>query len=456
MSVNTTSSAPVSVGFVSLGCAKNLVDSQVMAGVLLREGMELAPSPEEADVVVVNTCAFIEDAREESLENIRSVCNLKREGKCRAVLVAGCLPQRYAESIREQLPDVDAFIGLDQLEDVGAVVGRLMAGDHGVLAVSRESQALYEPAVPGLAFSAGRYAYLKIAEGCNHPCAFCAIPAIRGRHRSRPIDSLLSEATHLLENGFRELDLISQDTTSYGRDLEDGTTLPKLLRALGRIGGDFWIRVLYAYPTGLTNELLDAIAEVPQVCAYLDIPVQHSHPDILRSMLRADTIGRVDAMSGYLRGRLEDVTLRTTCLVGFPGETEAHFKHLLAYITDSEFDHVGVFAFSPEEGTPAMDLPDRPDTDTTEERRMRLLNAQNEVVDGKLDSLLGREAEVLLERREVVDGEAIWIARSRRLAPEVDGVVYVSDVHDDACPGDFVTVTYTEQLDYELAATAAC
>jgi len=449
--VATRPAPPVSVGFVSLGCAKNLVDSQNMAGMLLSENIALAPSPEEADIVIVNTCAFIEEARRESIDTIRSVCRLKAEGTCRAVLVTGCMPQRYRQELRKQLPGVDAFLGLDELDRVGQIALRLGNGESGIVNISERSRALFEPRYPALSFTGGPYAYLKIAEGCNHPCTFCAIPAIRGRHRSRPIKNIVAEAEALLANGFRELNIISQDVTSYGRDLRDGTSLPRLIRELGAIGGAFWIRLLYGYPSRVKNELLEVMSETEQVCRYLDIPIQHSHPDILRAMARAKTASAVRALPGRARKIMPDVTLRTTCLVGFPGEHEEHFKHLLKYLRKTQFDHVGVFAYSPEENTRAYVMPGRPAAAVAERRCQRLMTAQKEIVDRKADVLVGTETDVLLEHPDP-DEPGVWVGRSPRYAPRVDGSVFVERVGRKATPGAFVRARYTQSYDYDMKA----
>jgi len=435
---------------VSLGCAKNLVDSQIMAGTLVREKISLAPSPEEADVVIVNTCSFIEEARTESLETIREVCELKKSGRCSAVLVTGCLPQRYREELRDELPEVDAFLGLDELDEVGRVVARLADGAGGILDVSERAQRLYDPPVPGLVFTGGPFAYLKVAEGCNHRCAFCAIPAIRGTHRSRPMKSLLEEAAGLLEVGVKELVLISQDVTSYGRDLSDNSDLPELLRSLAALEGDFRIRLLYGFPSHVSDDLLGVMAETERICHYLDLPIQHSHPDILHGMQRAATISHVQQMAARIRAVLPDVTLRTTCLVGFPGETEDHFRHLLDHVAETEFDHLGVFTFSPEEDTRAFDLPGQVNPELAEERRMQLLSVQKEIVDRKATVLVGRKAEALLECPLSDNGE--WSGRTDRQAPEVDGITIISDVSQSASVGDFIPVRYTGQSDYDLVA----
>ena len=446
--------APVRVGFVSLGCAKNLVDSQIMAGALLTAGMELAPAPEEADAVVVNTCAFIEDARAESIEHILHVCNLKQQGRCRAVVVAGCLSQRYRADLKESLPEVDAFIGLDELERIPRIVEQVLAGATGILEIGDAAGSIFEPRLPGLAFSTGTHAYLKIAEGCNHPCAFCAIPAIRGRHRSRDPERICAEARHLLQAGFRELDLISQDVTAYGLDTGGRRGLPDLLCALDRLPGDFQLRLLYGYPTGVTPELLRTMRETAKTCAYLDVPVQHSHPDILRAMQRADTIRAVQDLPARTRAVLPDIALRTTCLVGFPGETEQHVEHLVQYLRAAQFDHLGVFAYSPEDGTPAAELPDRPSPREADARRRHVLEVQQQIVSARAAARIGTRERVRLERCEQIDNQPIWLARSTRQAPEVDGATYVTDAPPEARPGDVIDVRITLHEDYDFWATA--
>jgi ribosomal protein S12 methylthiotransferase len=306
--------------------------------------------------------------------------------------------------------------------------------------------------VPALRFTGGPFAYLKIAEGCNHRCSFCAIPGIRGRYRSRPAASIVHEAEQLLQHGVRELNLISQDTTAYGLDLRNGSSLAGLLRDLDGIGGKFWIRLLYGYPSGVSGELLEAMSAT-KVCHYLDVPIQHSHPRILKAMRRAGTVRPVHRMADRVRRALPDVALRTTCLVGFPGETEEHFEHLLDFVGRTRFDHLGAFVFSPEEHTRAFDLPDRRDREIAEERRGRLLSLQREIVKAKAAALLGRETEILLERK-VPGAPVTWAGRSRRSAPEVDGVVLVTRVPRDAAPGDFIRVRYTARAGYDMRAVA--
>jgi ribosomal protein S12 methylthiotransferase len=455
--------SPLSIGFISLGCAKNLVDSQVMAGVLLAENLQLAPSPEEADIILINTCAFIEDARTEAAEAILRACRHKAAGGCRAVIVAGCLPQRYRDRVAQTFPDVDAFLGVDELDRVGAIARQVAAGRRRLeVGDGKAPTRLFASPHPGLRFSGGPFAYLKVAEGCNHTCAFCAIPGIRGRYRSRPQAELVAEAGALLTSGVRELNLISQDTTSYGRDRRTssgGETLPALLRALDARDGAFWIRVLYGYPSRVSDALLEAMAGARHVCAYLDLPIQHSHPEVLRAMQRADAVRAVTELPQRLRRAVPGMVLRTTCLVGFPGETEAHFQHLMDYVAAAKFDHLGVFAFSPEEGTAAFGRADTPPTEVAAERRDRLLRLQKQVVEERRRALVGTRAEALLLQPVRGDGrkgkgDVIWLARLARQAPEVDGCTHVRGVPDKARPGDFLEVRLTGGRGYDLAATA--
>lgn len=445
----------LTVGFVSLGCAKNLVDSEHMASVLRADGMTLAPSPEKADVILINTCGFIGDAKEESVDAILAACDRKKRGGCRAVVVAGCLTQRYSAELRKTIPEVDAWIGLDQIADVGRIVRGIEQQKAADLPpVSGASRELFSPLPSRVLFTGGPFAYLKIAEGCNHRCAFCAIPAIRGRYRSRAMPDILREAEDLLGRGIRELNLISQDTTRYGHDRGDGATLPALLRALGRLGGRFWIRLLYGHPAHLTDDLLETMASVPQVCRYLDIPIQHSHPDVLRAMHRAGSAEGVRTLAERARRAMPDVTLRTTCLVGFPGETAGQFEHLVNFARDTEFDHLGVFAYSREEGTAAAALPDQVPGATARRRRARLMRVQQAVVARKHAARVGQTDTVLLVGPTSRSGAAVT-ARSRAQAPEVDGVIFIRDTKGHHAPGSFLSIRYTGVEGYDLTAEPA-
>lgn len=441
---------PITVGFISLGCAKNLVDSEVIATSLTAAGFRMASAPQCADVVIVNTCAFIRDAKTESIDAVIEACAWKKRGRCRAVLVAGCLPQRYRREIQSLLPEVDAFVGLDDLNQAGAVIRRVLQGERSVAVIAPQAQAVLEPPMQRLLFTGAPYAYVKIAEGCNHACAFCAIPQIRGRYRSRPIKTIVAEAEDLLSNGIRELNLIAQDTTSYGSDLGARTNLPALLRALGRIGGRFWIRMLYGHPAHVTAALMDAMGAVPQVCRYLDLPIQHSDTAILRAMLRPGTAKRLRHTFRQIRDALPGVTLRTTCLVGFPGETGRQFRNLLAFLEEIRFDHVAVFTYSKEENTAAACLPRPVPTVEAERRKQHIMLRQKRIVAEIARAQIGRKDELLVERYD--RKRRLWQARSRGQAPDVDGGVYVQAPMGGLIPGALIRGRYVAAAGYDLRA----
>lgn len=447
------------VGLVSLGCAKNAVDLQVMAGALLAEGVALSPDPDSADAILVNTCAFIEAARQEANDEILRACALKRSGKTRFVVVTGCLPQRYGASLVAKYPDVDGWLGIDHLFDLPGLLrsldapacpGMRPAGRTAApVLVSKARNTLFEPPVPELTFTGGVHAFLKVADGCSHACAYCAIPAIRGRLRSRRQNDLLAEARALVRSGVRELDLVAQDVTAYGRDLRDGTSLASLLGRLDRMRGDFWLRLLYGYPTLVTNELLDAMAASRHLCRYLDIPLQHSHPDVLRAMRRADTARAVGGLVERLRAAVPGIALRTTFIVGFPGETEEHFAHLLDFVRESRFDQMGVFCFSPEEGTPAAAMPGQVSPEVAEDRRRRLMEAQRGIVEERLAAMAGRRLRVLVT--EV--GKGMAVARAECQAPDVDGTTIIAKPPRGLKAGDFVEVEASGHDGYDLLAS---
>ena len=445
---------PLTVGLVSLGCSKNLVDTQVMCGVLLTEGVELAPNPDEADVVLVNTCAFIQSARDEADSEIRRALGLKGEGKVGAVIVAGCLAQRYGKEAAEKYPGVDAWLGIDHLEELAGIVKRVARKGadrkRAIMKVSGPATALFEPRVPALSLAGGPFAYLKIAEGCNHACAYCAIPGIRGRLRSRRVDDIVAEAGELLVSGVRELDVVAQDVTAYGRDRRGGGRLPELLRALDGFGGKYWTRILYGYPSYVDDALLDCFASLKHLCRYIDIPIQHSHPDILRAMRRADTVPHVASLPSRLRAACPGIAVRTTCLVGFPGETEEHFRHLCEYVRETRFDALGVFAFSCEEGTAAAGMPNQVPAEVAAERRDRLMRIQRSVQREAAGARVGAKARAMLLKPA---SRGRWVARTEWQAPDVDGVTFVTGCGPNAAPGDFVRVEIGGVRGYDLSAT---
>lgn len=442
----------VSVGFISLGCSKNLVDSQVMAGYLKSGKIVLAPSPEEADVVLVNTCAFIDSAREEAAEAILSACEHKKQGGCSAVVVTGCMVQRYRERLKKAFPDVDAFLGVDELEQIGDVVKRVSTGKKcGVIAAEGLPVKVYSPKYPTLLFTGGPFAYLKIADGCNHRCAYCSIPNIRGHFRSRSVEDLVSEASGMVSAGVREINLIAQDVLQYGLDKAGAPDIAGLMRRIDALEGEFRFRVLYGYPAGVTEEVLDVLNTGRHACKYLDLPVQHSHPDILRAMNRSLAVAATENLAARLREAVPGVVLRTTCLVGFPGETEEHFDHLMEYVAEARFDHLGVFAFSPEEETPAFEMDGTPDPEVAEDRCRRLMALQKTIVAEHVRELKGTTDTVLLLRQESPD---VWVGRLPRQAPDVDGETRVAAVPQEAKVGDFLRVRITGGKDYDLEAKA--
>ena len=406
----------ISVGLVALGCAKNTVDLQVMAGHLLKAGCVLAPQPDDADVILVNTCAFIEAAREEAVEEILRACELKRMGRCRAVVVSGCFAQRYGYRLTEAFPDVDAFLGIDALDKIAGIVHRALEKTKANVAVPPGMpKKLFAPPVPALRLTGSAFAYLKIAEGCAHRCAYCAIPAIRGQYRSRPLRSIVSEARALLATGVKELNVIAQDPLLYGVDLKNGTDIVKLLRTLDRLKGDFWLRVLYAYPSEISDGFIDWMNTSPHAVKYIDVPIQHTDPQILKAMARGSAVAATLSAAERLRAAVPGVTLRTTVLTGFPGETNDSFAKLLMDVKRMKFDHLGAFAFSPEEGTAAAEMDGCPPPAVAAKRARTVMSAQRKVWAEKAKGYVGKTFRALV----VAPG----VARLESQAPDVDGVV---------------------------------
>ena len=416
----------MTIGLVSLGCAKNAVDLQVMAGHLLKAGHTLAPDPDCADVILVNTCAFIESAREEAVAEIARACELKRAGRCKAVIAAGCFVQRYRAEVLKAFPDLDAVLGVDALDRIADVVGGLKSA----AVPPGMPKKVFDPPIPALRLTGAAFAYLKVAEGCAHRCAYCAIPAIRGKFRSRPLKSILAEARALVKTGVKELNIIAQDPMLYGVDFRDGTNLVTLLRALDRIKGDFWVRVLYSYPSEITDAFLDWMNTSPHAVKYIDVPLQHTDPKILQAMARGSAVKATLAAADRLRAAVPGVTLRTTVMTGFPGETPATFKRMLADVKRMSFDHLGVFAFSPEEGTPAATLPRRPSLAVAERRAGEVMALQKRIWSAKARTYVGKTFRALV----VAPG----IARLASQAPDVDGVVHLRRAAE---VGAFVDVT---------------
>ena len=438
--------AKTRVGVVSLGCSKNLVDTEVMLGHLDAAGAAFVTDPEEAEVLVVNTCAFIGEAREESVRAILDAAQLKKTGKLRRLVVAGCLVQRYRDELRESLPEVDAFLGLDELHRVTAAV----RSDLPVLP-SRQAPAstyLYGAETPRRLSTPSWTAYVKIAEGCDHTCSFCAIPAFRGTFRSRTPESVAAEAEALTRRGVREINLIAQDSSHYGRDRSDGAGLPGLLRRLDAVPDLRWVRVHYLYPNTVTSELIDTMAALPRVVDYVDMPLQHAHPDVLRRMRRGGSAESHLRLLARFRAAMPEGALRTTLIVGFPGETETEFEALLAFVEEARFDHLGVFTYSHEEGTGAHALADDVPDEVKQERRARLLMRQQEIVAERLATRVGNTVEVLVEGAHP-ETEHLLVGRMPTQAPDVDGTVLLND-GPPASPGTFARVELTDVAGYDL------
>ena len=433
---------------VSLGCDKNLVDTEKMLGLLNREGYAFTDDEGEADAILINTCCFIGDAKEESVNTILEMARLKEEGRCRALVVAGCLAQRYKEEILEEIPEVDGILGTTSCDEIVNVL-------NGIL--GREKPApvscfhdLAEPPTGGenrVVTTGGYYAHLKIAEGCDKRCTYCIIPYLRGSFRSVPMEQLVREAGQLAEQGVKELILVAQETTLYGKDLYGEKALPKLLHELAKVPGIQWIRLQYCYPEEITDELIEAIRAEEKVCHYLDIPIQHASDGILRRMGRRTNQAQLREMIARLRREIPDIALRTTLISGFPGETQEDHEELMAFVDEMEFERLGVFAYSAEEDTPAYSFPDQVPQEVKEERRDEIMQLQQEIAFEKSEAMGGRVLTVLIEGK-VVD-EPAYVGRTYMDAPGVDGLIFVNaDV--ELMSGDFVRVRVTGSAEYDL------
>jgi ribosomal protein S12 methylthiotransferase len=450
------------IGFISLGCPKNLVDSEVMMGQLKKHGYELTTAREDADVIVVNTCGFIQSAKEESINTILEMAELKDTARLKRLVVAGCLVERYRQDLLNQLPEVDAVLGTSEIEKIVAAVDPAAAAAQDAAFVASNAWMtrglpiyLYDEDSPRLLATPGHFAYVKIAEGCDHTCAFCAIPQMRGNYRSRRAGSILREAEQLAAQGVKELVLISQDSTQYGLDLGIKDGLADLLRSLGRIDGIEWIRVMYTYPNSLSDATLAAMAEEPKVCNYLDMPLQHASANVLKRMRRGGNRQLLEKLLNRARQFVPGITLRTTLIVGFPGETQEDFEELMQFVRDVEFDRVGVFTYSDEEGTHGYELDGKVPARIMRSRRAKLMREQAKISRRRNKALIGERFRALLEGASQ-ETELLLQARLESQAPEVDGHVLINDAPEgfDALPGDFIEIEITEAHDYDLVARA--
>jgi ribosomal protein S12 methylthiotransferase len=441
------------VGFISLGCPKNLVDSEVMMGRLKQEGYEITSDAAEADTLVVNTCGFIDAAKQESIDAILEAARLKSEGKCQRLIVAGCLVERYRDELRAEMPEVDAFIGTSQINDITTVAdGRVNTRQLPVLPLGNQTATyLYDESTPRVLATPSHYAYLKIAEGCDRPCAFCFIPQMRGHFRSRRFGSVIAEAEGLVKQGVKELILVAQDSSRYGEDLGEQDALAHLMRELCRLEGVEWVRVMYTYPTHISDGFLDVLAEEPKAVKYLDMPLQHASRNVLRLMKRGGTRASLERLIERVRRRVPGIAVRTTFIAGFPGETKDDFDELLAFVRNVEFDRVGVFTYSDEEGTAAFDLAGKVDPKLARRRRDRLMKEQSRISLRKNRGRVGQTVRVLFEG-ESAETELLWQGRTESQAPDIDGCVLINDAPEGFTPepGDFVNVEITEAQQYDL------
>ncbi len=431
---------------VSLGCDKNLVDTEMMLGLLNRDGHTFTDDEQEADIIVVNTCCFINDAKEESVNTILEMAELKKTGNCKALIVTGCMAQRYKQEIIDEIPEVDGILGTSTYDEISNVLNKALKGEEPV-SCFHDLNALPVVETSRIITTGGHYAFLKIAEGCDKHCTYCIIPSLRGNYRSVPMERLLKEANELADQGVRELILVAQETTLYGVDLYGKKTLPELLRKLAEIPGIYWIRIQYCYPEEITDELIETIRTEEKVCHYLDVPIQHASDRILKRMGRRTNQAQLREMIGKLRKAIPDMALRTTMIAGFPGETEEDHEEVMRFVDEMEFERLGVFAYSAEEDTPAASFPDQIDEEVKEERRDAIMELQQEIAFEKSESMVGRVLDVMIEGK--VADEAAYVGRTYMDAPNVDGYIFVNS-GELFMSGDFVRVKVTGSNDYDL------
>jgi len=437
--------------FISLGCDKNLVDTEVMLGILAGRGHQMVDDEAVADVAVVNTCCFIHDAKEESIQNILEMAALKETGRLKALIVTGCLAQRYQEEILKEIPEVDAILGTTSYEEIADVIDKVTGDspmERGDARITlRDVDYLPETIGGRLVTTGGHFAYLKIAEGCDKHCTYCVIPKVRGNFRSVPMEKLLKEAEELAQGGVKELILVAQETTVYGVDLYGEKRLPQLLRKLCRISGLLWIRILYCYPEEITEELIQVMKEEPKICHYLDLPIQHASNEILKRMGRRTSKEQLISIIGRLREEIPDIALRTTLITGFPGETDEQHEELMQFVDTIEFDRLGVFTYSPEEDTPAASMPGQIPEEVKEERQAELMELQQDIAFDAAQDMIGKELLVMIEGK--VADENAYVGRTYRDAPNVDGLIFVN-TDEELMSGDFAKVKVTGALEYDL------
>lgn len=435
----------MNVLFVSLGCDKNLVDSEVMLGLLAQRGYRMVDSEDMADVIVINTCCFVNDAKEESIQTILEMAEYKKEGRIKALIVTGCLAQRYKQEIIDEIEEVDAVLGTASYDKIVGAIDKALEGQISVEMTDIDALPTVES--KRLVTTGGHFAYLKIAEGCDKHCTYCIIPKIRGNFRSVPMERLLKEAEELVNQGVKELILVAQETTLYGKDIYGEKSLHKLLRELCKISGLRWIRILYCYPEEIYDELIQVIKEEEKICKYLDLPIQHASNDILKRMGRRTSKEQLVEMIEKLRREIPEIALRTTLITGFPGETKEQHEEVMEFIDEMEFDRLGVFTYSPEEDTPAAVMEGQIEEDVKEERQADLMELQQEIAFELAENMIGREVLVMIEGK--VADENAYVGRTYKDAPNVDGLIFV-EADEELMSGDFAKVRVTGALEYDL------
>lgn len=431
--------------FVSLGCDKNLVDTEVMLGLLAQKGHQMVDSEELAEVIVVNTCCFIHDAKEESIQTILEMAEYKKTGTLKALIVTGCLAQRYKQEILDEIEEVDAVLGTTSYDKIVDAIEEAIKGNKSLNLEDIDSLPLVES--KRMVTTGGHYAYLKIAEGCDKHCTYCIIPKIRGNFRSVPMERLIKEATELAEQGVKELILVAQETTLYGKDIYGEKSLHKLLKELCKISGLRWIRILYCYPEEITDELIQVIKEEDKICNYLDLPIQHASDAVLKRMGRRTSKAQLIEIVDKLRKEIPDIAIRTTLITGFPGETQDQHEELMEFIDEMEFDRLGVFTYSPEEDTPAATMPDQIEESVKEDRQAELMELQQEIAFELAENMIGKEVMVMIEGK--VADENAYVGRTYMDAPNVDGLIFV-ETNEELMSGDFAKVKVTGALEYDL------
>ena len=431
--------------FISLGCDKNLVDTEVMLGLLASKGHQMIDDETQADVIVINTCCFINDAKEESIQTILEMADYKKEGRLKALIVTGCLAQRYKNEIIEEIPEVDAVLGTTCYDKIVEAIAEALQG-HSLVEMT-DLDALPEVNTQRLVTTGGHFAYLKIAEGCDKHCTYCIIPKIRGNFRSVPMEKLLREAQELADQGVKELILVAQETTLYGKDIYGEKSLHKLLKELCKIAGIQWIRILYCYPEEITDELIQVMKEEKKICHYLDLPIQHASNEILKRMGRRTSKEQLIEIIGKLRKEIPDIALRTTLITGFPGETEEQHEELMDFVDEMEFDRLGVFTYSAEEDTPAASMDGQIEESVKEDRQAELMELQQDIAFDLAEDMIGQEVLVLIEGK--VADENAYVGRTYKDAPNVDGLIFVN-TDEELMSGDFARVKVTGALEYDL------